>query len=248
MSRYQRLDEQAVKATVDRLQSRIQAKFPDRNLGKVAGEVSSAIDELLIRPRSRWYGAVLVLSRVLIGVVLLATIYALVLLLVQAGADHDVPAAWEWASIIEATINDIVFAGVAIFFLWHVPHRLQRAHFLRSLHKLRSLAHVIDMHQLTKDPDRLSKGFRRTSQTLDVGINDVHQLWAYLDYCSELLSLVGKAAALFADRTDDNTVLATIEGIENLTTGMSRKIWQKISLIRDIPERDRQAALADDVK
>lgn len=230
MSSYQRLDEVAVKKTVDRLQQRILARFPNRNLGKVAGEVSSAIDELLLQPRPRWHRVLLVVSRILIGLVLVGTLYALVLLFVQSNSDPDLPAAWEWASIIESVINDIVFAGIAIFFLWQVPHRNERRHYLRSLHKLRSLAHVIDMHQLTKDPDRLSEGFKRTSQTLDVDM-DLHEMWAYLDYCSELLSLVGKAAALFADRTDDDSVLSSVEGIEGLTTDMSRKIWQKISLL-----------------
>ena len=53
----------------------------------------------------------------------------------------------------------------------------------------------------------------------------------YLDYCSELLSLVGKAAALCAEESRDTVVLDTVSTIESLTVGMSRKIWQKISLL-----------------
>ena len=54
---------------------------------------------------------------------------------------------------------------------------------------------------------------------------------SYLDYCSEMLSLVGKTAALYAEHTTDSAVLATISDIESLTTGMSRKIWQKVALL-----------------
>jgi hypothetical protein len=53
----------------------------------------------------------------------------------------------------------------------------------------------------------------------------------YLDYCSEMLSLVGKIAALCAEESQDSVVLDTVSTVENLTTGMSRKIWQKISLL-----------------
>lgn len=231
MPKYSRLDAVAVKETVDRLQRRIQSRFPGRNLPRVAQEVSATIDELLIRPQSRWYPIMRIGSRITIALLVGSLAIVFVALLVGAQTDETAPAAWEWASIIESMVNDVVFAGIAVFFLWHIPNRLQRAHHLRSLHKLRSLAHIIDMHQLSKDPERLSKGFRKTKDSLEIGM-DLHDLWAYLDYCSELLSLVGKAAALFAERNNDETVLATVEGIEDLTTGMSRKIWQKISLLR----------------
>lgn len=53
----------------------------------------------------------------------------------------------------------------------------------------------------------------------------------YLDYCSEMLSLVGKTAALYAENNDDQVVLQTVEGIEELTMNLSQKIWQKIASI-----------------
>jgi hypothetical protein len=111
-----------------------------------------------------------------------------------------------------------------------VPERLQRGHTLELLHRLRSLAHIIDMHQLTKDPERLKPGFRQTAVSPDPGL-DRGQLEHYLDYCSELLSLVGKAAALCAEESRDAVVLETVSRIEELTNGMSRKIWQKISVL-----------------
>lgn len=45
------------------------------------------------------------------------------------------------------------------------------------------------------------------------------------------LACVGKVAALCAEESQDAVVLATVTGIENLTTDMSRQIWQKISLL-----------------
>ncbi|MCW2525358.1 MAG: hypothetical protein JWM76_218 [Pseudonocardiales bacterium] len=50
------------------------------------------------------------------------------------------------------------------------------------LHRLRSLAHIIDMHQLTKDPERLSSRFVRTRESVDLGLT-VGELEVYLEYC-----------------------------------------------------------------
>ncbi len=99
---------------------------------------------------------------------------------------------------------------------------------LRILHRLRSLAHVIDMHQLTKVPERLERGSRA-----DGGLDlDRTELTRYLDFCTEMLSLVGKSAALFAEHTTDGDVLDAVEGIEALTSDMARKVWQKIGIIQ----------------
>ena len=57
------------------------------------------------------------------------------------------------------------------------------------------------------------------------------ELTRYLDYCSEMLSLIGKLAALYVQRFDDPVALAAVNDVEQLTNGLSRKIWQKISII-----------------
>lgn len=227
---YQRLDATDVKRTVDRLTRRIEARFPDRNLRHVSASVSDAVDDLLLRPRSRWYAVLRVVSRLAIALLLLGVMIAVIVVVAQAATNQQPESVWVWIQIIESATNDAVFIAVAIFFLWQVPLRVQRAHDLAALHRLRSLAHVFDMHQLTKDPDRLREDFRPTSETLDVDLT-APELSHYLDYCSEMLSLVSKTAALFAEHSTDNTVLQSVEAIESMTTGMSRKIWQKIALL-----------------
>ena len=57
------------------------------------------------------------------------------------------------------------------------------------------------------------------------------ELGRYLDYCSEMLSLIGKLAALYVQKFDDPVALAAVNEVEDLTTGLSRKIWQKIMII-----------------
>jgi hypothetical protein len=227
---YRQLRAEAVRATVVTVQDRIAARFPDRNLRHVAGEVAGAVEARMTRPVAPWYGLALAASRV--AIVVLAVVLSVgVGMLFRTAATTTAPeSVWAWIQIGESAINDIVFAGIAIFFFWHLPGRVQRRYDLAALHTLRSLAHVIDMHQLTKDPERLRADFEPTERSIDLGMTAA-QLGNYLDYCSELLSLVSKTAALYGEDTADPAILTTVAGIEDLTTGMSRKIWQKIALL-----------------
>ena len=132
--------------------------------------------------------------------------------------------------LLESVINDLVFAAIAVVFLWAFPERFERRTLLRLLHRLRSLAHVIDMHQLSKDPEQVMPTYVRTAQSVSHGL-DADQLHHYLDYCSEMLSLTAKTAALCAEHSSDDVVLNTVSTLETLTTELSNKIWQKISLL-----------------
>jgi hypothetical protein len=101
---------------------------------------------------------------------------------------------------------------------------------LKAIHELRALAHIIDMHQLTKDPEVILRGGPAT-QSSPKRTMTTFEMSRYLDYCSEMLSLIGKVAALYVQRFDDPVALSAVDQIEDLTTGLSRKVWQKIMLI-----------------
>ena len=178
------------------------------------------------------------------GVVLAVTAVALVLAAhnaITGGVDDSIEA----LGVAETAISDLVYAAIAIFFLWSFPERLQRSRLLNLLHQLRSTAHVIDMHQLTKDPEQLKPSFVPSSKSkkLDMTRDQVER---YLDYCSEMLSLVGKTAALCAEESRDSVILETVSTIENLTVGLSRKIWQKISNLPPGDPVKRPGVLADE--
>jgi hypothetical protein len=86
------------------------------------------------------------------------------------------------------------------------------------------------MHQLTKDPDRviLQGADTPSSPTRELRR---FELSRYLDYCSEMLSLVSKLAALYVQTFDDPVVLSAVDEVEGLTSGLSGKIWQKIMIL-----------------
>jgi len=101
---------------------------------------------------------------------------------------------------------------------------------LRMLHRLRSIAHIVDMHQLTKDPEHALRRVQATASSPSRTISRT-QLPRYLDYCSELLALTSKLAALHAQHLNDSVILNAVNDIEALTADLSRKIWQKISIL-----------------
>jgi hypothetical protein len=98
-------------------------------------------------------------------VVLLAVVMALAIALrdaITSGPGRS----FDWVPLVESLVNDLVFAAIAVFFLWAVPERLQRRRVLQLLHQLRSLAHVIDMHQLDKDPEQVKPDYHPTPKSL----------------------------------------------------------------------------------
>lgn len=226
-----RLQATPVIDTVERLQRRIDARFAGRGLSDVAAELG-----VLARDVAEGSGAIRgrlrvtrLVSRVLVGAVVVAAVVTLWVAVRDAltgGPDRG----FEWLPIVESAVNDLVFTAIAVWFLVALPSRLERGRLLGLLHRLRSLAHIIDMHQLTKDPERLRDRFVSTPESVDPGLGRA-DMEHYLDYCSELLSLVGKTAALCAEESRDDVVLATVATVERLTTEMSSKIWQKISLL-----------------
>jgi hypothetical protein len=101
------------------------------------------------------------------------------------------------------------------------------------LNDLRVIAHVIDMHQLTKDPVMLLSDSKFTKNSPKRKLSKF-ELQRYLDYCSEALSLIGKVAALYAQSLPNEVVVRTVNEIEVLSTGFSRKIWQKLIILNEM--------------
>jgi hypothetical protein len=220
-----------VGATVAHLERRIHARFGERGLTKAARDLAQLVvlvqteaGQSRVRLR-RTTLAGRAASITIIAATLLVLVFSLRAAVIE-GLERDA----DWIGLVESLINDLVFAALAVLFLWAMPERLERRALLRLLHRLRSLAHVIDMHQLSKDPEQLSPTFVATAESVRHGLN-ADQLYHYLDYCSEMLSLTAKTAALCGEHTSDGVVLETISTIETLTTELSNKIWQKISLL-----------------
>ena len=220
-----------VGTTVAHLERRIFARFGERGLTKAArdlGQLVVLVQSQAEQSHDRLRRRTLVARAASIAIVG-ATVVALVFGL-RSAVLEGLARTTDWVPLVESVVNDLVFAAIAVVFLWAFPERLERRTLLGLLHRMRSLAHVIDMHQLSKDPEQLSPSYEATPQSILHGL-DADQLYHYLTYCSEMLSLTAKTSALCGEHSTDGVVLETISYIETLTTELSNKIWHKISLL-----------------
>ncbi|MGC3970793.1 MAG: hypothetical protein QM775_26700 [Pirellulales bacterium] len=131
---------------------------------------------------------------------------------------------------IDSSISSVVFLGAAIVFLFSLELKLKRKRALEAVRELRSLAHIIDMHQLTKDPERVTGRGVATASSPKRTMTPF-ELGRYLDYCSELLSLLSKTGALYVQEFPDPVAIEAVDQVSNLATDLSRNIWQKIMIL-----------------
>lgn len=239
---YRELDPDKIIKTAVKLQQRIAERFPTSSLNQVCIELVEITQEsreqaMEIREPKIWLRVGTAVF-VLLGLGgLIYTVSRLNLVIGTMELD-------EFVQLVEAGINDLLLIGAALFFLTTVETRIKRARAINALHTLRAVAHVIDMHQLTKDPSRQTiSGGKTTSSSPDPHMS-YYELTRYLDYCSEMLSIIGKIAAIYAQNLPDAVVLDAANDLENLTTGLSRKIWQKIMIIQQVESATSQVVIS----
>ena len=230
---YSELDAAPVASTISLLARRIQERFPGSGLSEVAAELVRVADqnqatvEHLRRPLW-WLRA---LAGLAIGTLIALSAWAAVeLTRIAKGGSESLA---DLLQGIDAATNELIFLSLVVFFLVSLETRLKRRTALRTLHRLRSIAHVVDMHQLTKDPEYALRPVEGTASS-PVRTLTRAQLARYLDYCSELLALTSKLAALHAQHLQDPVVLDAVNDIESLTSDLSRKIWQKITILDSV--------------
>ena len=228
--RYFELDPDKVLETISELSRRIDDRFPGSGLSKVAGE----LEEIgkLGRERMEWIGRPIWLVRGVTIFVIAMLVLLLLVLMFNLKPDEGVFEFITFVSVLESGLNDLVMLSVGIFFLVTLETRIKRKRALEAIHELRSIAHVIDMHQLTKDPDRVLRSSDENTEHSPKSDLDAFTLRRYLDYCAEMLSLTGKIASLYLRNFQDTAAIAAVNEIEELTTGLSRKIWQKIMILQ----------------
>ena len=226
---YRSLDADRIIATAEQLRSRIAERFPGSGLSKVAEELLSETRQAAAT--ARWLAAPLQWVRVVAGLTIL-------LMFAVAGATLFVlnrkvelfSSVADFLQGLDAGVNEIILLGVGIYFLVGWESRCKRARALRAIHVLRSMAHIIDMHQLTKDPERLSAAGQDTPSSPQRKMSPF-ELTRYLDYCTEMLAILSKIAALYVQRFNDPVTLAAVDEVQDLTGGLSQKIWQKIMIL-----------------
>jgi len=222
---YRSLNADLIVKTCRESQERITGRFENSGLSKVAGELLAVSEQAA--GLAAWLAKPHLPLRALawVGIGAILVIVASVIMHVNVQITSLMSIA-EFLQGLDAAINEVVFIGIAAFFFFTLETRLKRHRVMKAINELRSIAHIIDMHQITKDPERItdlnSVSARRPQNPAE--------LIRYLDNCSDLLAIISKIAALYVQNFDDPVTLAAVNEIENLTNGLSRKIWQKIMI------------------
>jgi hypothetical protein len=143
-----------------------------------------------------------------------------VVVLTALGAIHGV-VTHELADVLkflDTTKGAAVYLSVfgAIFIGLEIRWKRYRA--LKAVAEIRALAHIVDMHQLAKDPP--IEQFRQNGQQVKVE--------EYLHACTALLALLSKVAQFYVENFPDPAATNAVNDFEMITTGLSNKIWMKI--------------------
>lgn len=225
---YRSLDAEKIILTVNTLSKRIEERFPGSGLNRVCSELHTVA--VKSQQRSNWIAQPLTSLRLLVALLITTMIVGLTMIVRSSSLPRTGFDLVGLVQVSEAGLNVVILLGAGILFLVTTERRIKRGRALKAIHELRALAHVIDMHQLTKDPERALVRTKGTASSPKETLTPA-ELTRYLDYCSEMLSLIGKLAALYVQQFDDPVALAAVNDVEQLTNGLSRKIWQKISIL-----------------
>jgi len=226
-----------VRRTIERLHLRMRDRFPQSNLANVCRELheismeTHRTVEWIARPnywlRLGTYGFILVV----------------VLVLMESLWQLDFPAGGlnlaDLVQLVDSTLNSIVWIGAGIVFLVTLENRRKRNRVIHAVNRLRCIAHIVDMHQLTKDPDSIAEHAFSTPHSPQRVLTQ-YELARYLDYCTEMLSLISKTAFLYVQDYHDPVAAEAVNDLEDLANGLSAKIWQKIMML---PTQERGPAV-----
>jgi hypothetical protein len=219
------LKEEKLLETGERLRQRIAERFPGSGLSEVAAELVQLTRKSVARAESiRRPNLWLRVGLVLLGLVAAAGIVE------HFWASPDLKSALtQLLQFLDATKGAAVYLVAIAVFLITLEIRFKRRKALRAVHELRAMAHLIDLHQLNKDPERAGS---REGPLMESGrAMTVEEIGRYLHYCTELLALVSKIGQLYVQDFPDAAAQAAVDQFENLATGLSSKIWQKIMIL-----------------
>jgi hypothetical protein len=239
---YRSLNAELIVKTCRETHGRVTERFAGSGLSKVAGELLTVSEQAA--GLSAWLAKPHWPLRIFASVGIAAILIIIVSVATSVKVQFTFGSIAEFLQGLDAAINEVVFIGVAVFFFFTLETRLKRHRAMKAIHELRSIAHIIDMHQLTKDPERIADTPAPTDAKRP---QSPAELIRYLDNCSDLLALISKIAALYVQNFEDPVTLSAVNEVENLTNGLSRKIWQKImifdrilapSVVAPLPNRD----------
>ena len=149
------LDPERIVYTISQLNHRIDERLPESGLGRVCTSLlevgEQTKDRLDAIERPVWW--LRVATWLMAALVIGGTIAAVRAVWLEIPTGFG--SAFDAIQVLEAGIQDVIFIAILLVFLVTAEDRVQRRAALGYIRELRAIAHIVDMHQLTKDPDRM---------------------------------------------------------------------------------------------
>ena len=223
---YRRITPHLIAKTQQQILERIRKRFPEAGLVQVAAELDGVIQQATNRAEAiRRPNLPL---RIGIGAFILAATVVLAMVALELNVKANLTDVIVLVDFAEAAAGTLLFIGAAAIFLFTLETRWKRRRALAAIHELRVLAHIVDMHQVAKQPEGIMQGDKpdeaQTTKTL-------YDLNRYLNYCIELLAVISKVAALYVQDFPDSVAVSSVDSVESLCGGLSNKIWQKLQAV-----------------
>ncbi len=233
-----KLNSKKIIQTLGLLETRIEERFPNSSLRRLCGDlrkIAKDSDNTIAKIQSSN-----IMCRFFVYLFILAVLgFSVMVLSGLELSEPGINTVTGLLPILDAVFNIVFLIGGAVVFLVSIENRTKRKKVIQAVNTLRCMAHVIDSHQLTKDPCYINQKVIRTTHSSPERNMDSFTLGRYLDYCSEMLSLTSKVAFLYVQDYHDPVATKAVNDLEDLTNGLSRKIWQKIMNIRKEPEKKK---------
>jgi len=222
------LDSEKIETTIERLEQRINDRFAGSGLAEVCRTLLHLSKET--KETVKWIHKPNYIRRAGVYVFILISFVIIVHSLTRLNVTTDGVNIADFVQMIGSALEGIVLIAAGIIFLATFETRTKRKRIIRALNQLRCLAHIIDAHQLTKDPEGIST-ISLPMPHSPARTFSAYELSRYLEYCTEMLSLIGKLGFLYIQDFDDPLANNAVNDLEDLATELSQKIWQKIMIL-----------------
>lgn len=224
---YKSLDPKEVLKTAGELSARVADRFPGSGLLGISKELEGVAGRMEGRAAELKKPKVVLRAGILLVCVVAALAAAKLAVMIRASDDiFSLP---QFIQSLGSGLEGLAIMTAFAFFLAAIERRSRRSAALKFLSELRSMAHIIDLHQTKKENLGPDIGPTKNSPRRDL---DDPRLSRYLEYCSEMLSIIGMVGSYYAQELGDEDFLESVDQLTDLTNGMASRILQKKASIR----------------
>lgn len=229
------LDTKKVLISISKLNARIEDRLPDSSLLVTCHDfhITALKCQEILNDILKPNYFLRIICGLVIAISLLGVFYGFTL--IELKVQRTI---FDIATFAEASINNILLIGAAYYFIFNLEKRFERAKAIKYMNILSGYVHVVDMHQLTKDPHVYCEAYKFSSEHSPERLLSPFEFQRYLIYCTEFLSLISKVSAIFSHSIEDNAVAKNADEIENLSSLISNKIWQKLIILERLTFSD----------